>query len=320
MPHLRVAASEQAIKKVFDKIVEKFVFEKADSKDAGPFTVAYDIKFHLKGGSIDLRPDNTVQVKELDVHWDRFNLSLGLDIPGLCVGGFCLIPIPFDGCLLFVPEFCVFEGDPDVELVLVLSPFGLVISEVSITGSLATRYHVNTDRPADMDQWEAQDADPELYNTWQLFLNPQTVDFDIVDVADTVGDLLDEAIEAAVDILLGPLPDVIKDLVEAVLGSLVDVIRAILDIGDDLQEWLMDLLDVTLGVVNIIVLFITKYFAEENPLYELEDPYPLLKKAPNPNDQPGQPPLPELVPVKIPIRDLTVFNNDFELVLEGSVG
>ena len=81
MPHLRVAASEAAFKKLFDKVVEKFVLEKADSKDLGPFTAGYDIKIHLENGSVDLRPDGTVQVKELDIKWDRLNLSLGIDIP-----------------------------------------------------------------------------------------------------------------------------------------------------------------------------------------------------------------------------------------------
>ena len=52
----------------------------------------------------------------------------------------------------------------------------------------------------------------------------------------------------------------------------------------------------------------------------MEDPYPILGKAPNPNNKQGQPPLPELVPVKLPIRDLTVSNNDVELILEGNVG
>ena len=84
MPHLRVAASEAAFKKLFDKVVEKFVLEKADSKDLGPFTAGYDIKIHLENGSVDLRPDGTVQVKELDIKWDRLNLSLGIDIPERC--------------------------------------------------------------------------------------------------------------------------------------------------------------------------------------------------------------------------------------------
>ena len=64
MPHLRVAASEAAFKKLFDKVVEKFVLEDADSADLGPFTAGYDIKIRLENGSVDLRPDGTVQVKD----------------------------------------------------------------------------------------------------------------------------------------------------------------------------------------------------------------------------------------------------------------
>jgi hypothetical protein len=312
MPHLRVAASEAAFKKLFDKVVEKFVLEKADSKDLGPFTAGYDIKIHLENGSVDLRPDGTVQVKELDIKWDRLNLSLGIDIPEKCILGGCLIPTPF-GCLVEIPSICVFSADPDIQIVLPLSN-GLITSEISITGRLLTRYHVNPDRPASMDQWDAQLPDPPLNNTWQLFLEPQFVDVDLIDVADTVGDLLDEAIETAIAAL--GIPDVIADL----LGSIVDLVRVVLDIGDDIQEWLEDLLGVSLGLENIIGQALIEHFVTDEPLFELEDPYPILGEAPNPNDKQGQPPLPKLVPVKLPIRDLTVSNNDVELILEGNVG
>jgi hypothetical protein len=312
MPHLTVAASEKAFKKLFDKVVEKFVFEKADSKDLGPFTAAYDIKIHLENGSVDLRPDNTVQVKELDIKWDRLNLSLGIDIPGFCIPGICLIPNPLGGCLLETPEICVFGDDPDITILLPLG--GLFTSEISITGRLRTRYHVNPDRPPSMDPWDAQDHDPPLNNTWQLFLDPQFVDIDLVDVADTVGDLLDDAIRAAIEAL--GLPDVIVSGLDAIVAA----VREVLDIGDDIQEWLEDLLGVSLGLENIIGQALIEHFVTDNPLFELEDPFPILEKAPNPNNKDGQPPLRDLVPVKLPIRDLTVHNDDVELVLEGNVG
>jgi len=312
MPHLRVAASEAAFKKLFDKVVEKFVLEKADHKDLGPFTVGYDVKIHLEGGKVDLRADGTVQVKELDIKWDRLNLSFGINIPEFCIPGFCLIPNPFGGCILEIPPLCAFSADPDIQIVLPLG--GLITSEISITGRLRTRYHVNTDRPADMDQWDAQIQDPPLNDTWQLFLDPQFVDIDLVDVADSVGDLLDQAIEDAVAALGIPGP------IAAILGSIVDIVRAILDIPDDIQEWLSDLLGVSLGLENIIGQALIEHFVTDEPLFELEDPYPVLDKAPNPNNKQGQPPLPDLVPVKLPIRDLTVSNNDVELILEGSVG
>jgi hypothetical protein len=312
MPHLRVAASEAAFKKLFDKVVEKFVLEKADSKDLGPFTAGYDIKIHLEGGSVDLRADNTVQVKELDIKWDRLNLSLGIDIPGFCIPGICLIPNPLGGCILETPEICLFDADPDISIVLPLG--GLITSEISITGRLRTRYNVNADRPPDMDQWDAQLPDPKLTNTWQLFLDPQFVDIDLVDVADTVGDLLDDAIEAAVEALGVP------DVIAGGLSAIVSLVRDVLDIGDDIQEWLSDLLGVSLGLENIIGQALIEHFVTDDPLFELEDPYPILDKAPNPNNKAVQPPLPDLVPVKLPIRDLTVSNNDVELVLEGNVG
>jgi hypothetical protein len=313
MPHLRVAASEPAVKKLFDKVVDKFVLEDADSANLGPFTAGYDIKIHLDNGSIDLRSDGTVQVKELDIKWDRLDLSLGINIPEFCIPGFCLIPNPFGGCILEIPPLCVFTADPDIEIVLPLSN-GLITSEISITGRLQTRYHENTDRPATMDQWEAQEPDPPLYNTWQLFLEPQFVDIDLIDVADTIGDLLDEAITAAIAAL--GIPDIIAEL----LGSLVDLVRALLDIGDDIKEWLDNLLGVSLGLENLIGLALIKHFVTDEPLLELEDPYPILDKTANPNNKEGQPPLPELVPVKLPIRDLTVSNNDVEMIIEGNVG
>jgi hypothetical protein len=110
------------------------------------------------------------------------------------------------------------------------------------------------------------------------------------------------------------------DLIADLLGSIVDLVRVILDIGDDIQEWLEDLLGVSLGLENIIGQALIEHFVTDEPLFELEDPYPILGEAPNPNDKQGQPPLPKLVPVKLPIRDLTVSNNDVELILEGNVG
>ena len=314
MPHLRVAASEPAVKKLFAKVVDKFVLEDADSANLGPFTAGYDIKIHLNNGSVDLRSDGTVQVKELDIIWDRLDLSLGINIPEFCIPGFCLIPdIINGGCAVEIPPLCVFTADPDIEIVLPLGG-GIITSEISITGRIQTRYHVNPDRPATMDQWEAQVPDPPLYNTWQLFLDPQFVDIDLIDVADTIGDILDEAIEAAIEAL--GIPDIIADL----LGSIVDLVRALLDIGDDIQEWLENLLGVSLGLENIIGQALIEHFVTDEPLFEIEDPFPILDKAANPNNKEGQPPLPELVPVKLPIRDLTVSNNDVELIIEGNVG
>ena len=256
---------------------------------------------------------NTVQIKELDIKWDRLDLTLGLDIPGICVGGFCIIPSPF-GCILRAPRICVFDDDPDISFTLPLGD--LITSEISVTGSLLTKYAVNPDRPGGMNDWDAQDADPSLASHWQLFLDPQFIDVDIFDIADIVGDLLEDAVDAAIDNLLGFLPGFIRDIIRAILGPIIDLIRDILDIADDIQEWISDLLNVSFGILDFILQQVAEYFASKYPIHQIEDPYPILEAAANPN--PGAPLA--LVPVKIPIRDLRVFNDEQEMVLEGNVG
>lgn len=314
MADVTIAASEKTFRILFNSIRDNFRFTRSDSADFGPFTASYSLQAHLEGGSIDLRADNTVQVKELDIKWDKLDLGLGIDIPEICVGGFCIIPNPFGGCLLRAPKICVFDEDPDIKLNLPLG--GFITSEVSFTGSLVTRYATNPARPAGMNAWDAQDASPSLANHWRLFLNPQFVDVDIFDIADMVGDLLESAAEAAIDGLLGFLPGWARDIIKAILGPVIDVIRDILDIADDIQEWISDLLNVSFGILDLVVQFVADHFAQKYPLHELEDPYPMLEGTTNPNL--GGPA--SLVPVKIPIRDLRVYNDDREMVLEGNVG
>jgi hypothetical protein len=313
MAHLTVAASEATFTLLFDAIRDNFKFQKSDSGSFGPFTASYAMKAHLQGGTIDLRGDNTVQIKELDVKWDQLDLTLGIDLPSVCIGGFCIIPSPF-GCILRAPKICVFDSNPDISITLPLD--NVITSEVSVTGRLLTKYHVDPNRPAGMNDWDAQDANPSLANHWQLFVDPQTVDLDLFDVADIIGDLLDNALNAAVDNLLGFLPGWARSLIKAIFGPIIDLVRDILDLPDDIQEWISDLLNVSFGILDFILQLIADYFASKYPLHQIEDPFPILDAAPNPN--PGAPP--SLVPVKVPIRDLVVFNNDVEMILEGNVG
>lgn len=314
MAHLTIAASEKTFTGLFEAIRNNFKFTGSDSGDFGPFTASYSLGAHLEGGTVDLRADNTVQIKELDIKWDKLDLTLGLDIPEICVGGFCIIPNPFGGCLVRAPKICIFSADPDISITLPLG--GLITSEISVTGSLATKYAINPARPAGMNDWDAQDVNPSLANHWQLYVDPQFLDVDIFDIADIVGDLLENAVNAAIDNLLGFLPGWARDLIKAILGPIIDLIRAILDIADDIQEWISDLLNVSFGILDFILQLIADYFANKYPLHQIEDPYPVLEAVANPNQ--GFPP--QIVPVKIPIRDLKVFNNDQEMVLEGNVG
>jgi hypothetical protein len=86
--------------RLFDGIRDGAKLDEADSVDFGPFTAGYDVKAHLEGGTIDLRSDGTIALNELDIEWDVLHFFAGIDIPEICVGGFCIIPNPFGGCLV----------------------------------------------------------------------------------------------------------------------------------------------------------------------------------------------------------------------------
>lgn len=314
MAHITIAASEKTFITLFNALRDNFHLSKSDSGDFGPFTASYELEAHLEGGTIDLRSDNTVQIKELDIKWDKLDLNLGIDIPEVCIGGFCIIPNPFGGCLIRAPRYCLFSADPDLSVTLPLG--GIITSEISVTGSLDTKYDINSGRPAGMNDWDAQDASPSLANHWQIYLDPQFLDVDVFDVADIVGDLLENAVENAIDNLLGFLPGWARDLIKAILGPIIDLIRDILDIADDIQEWISDLLNVSFGILNMVLQIIADYLANKNPIHQIEDPFPILDSTNNPN--PGFPAT--LVPVKVPIRNLNVFNDDQEMIVEADIG
>src|SRR3954451_2282688 len=112
MSDLTVAVSEATFRRLFEKLRDGLARSTSGARDLGPFSVAWNIGFRLKGGSIDLQADGSVRVSELDIVYDPLDLTLGVDLPEICVGGFCIIPIPFDGCALRAPKICVFSAPP----------------------------------------------------------------------------------------------------------------------------------------------------------------------------------------------------------------
>ncbi|WP_433384145.1 hypothetical protein ACQPZX_23285 [Actinoplanes sp. CA-142083] len=59
-----------------------------------------------------------------------------------------------------------------------------------------------------------------------------------------------------------------------------------------------------LGQIETVV---ADYFASKYPIYEFEDPYPILTDAP-------------LIPVKIPLRNLAATVTSKEMIITGDVG
>lgn len=331
MSQLEMAVSEDLLNDLVAVLLDEQVttFADANSGNFGPFDAGYDIEGHFEPGTIDLRDDpDQIKLSEFDVLWDTFDLSLAIDIPEICIGGFCIVPW-FTGCAVRAPEICLFEGGPEIDITLPLG--GLFRSEVSVLGEFSIAYGTYRD-PGD-DYLDAQDAEatrleqvaaieaagndppdallvPKV-NSWDVSVWPETVDIDLIDVADTVADLLDDAIDAVIDGLLGWLPGWAKDVLKAIFGTFTDIVRTVLDIGDDFGEWLSDLIGVSLDLFGFIVEVLYEFFVD-NPIFRIEDPYPILEA-----DTSFDPPL---IPVKIPIEELVVDVEETEVVLRASIG
>ena len=304
MSHLTVAVSEDTFRKLFAKIRNGIKDSTSSSGSFGPFTLSWNIGVRLEGGTVDLQANNSVVLHELDVVYDPVQLTFGIDLPEICVGGWCIVPNPFGGCLVRLPRICVFSGNPDIKIPVDLS--GLVTSEISGAFRINTKYVIDPGRTAAMTDLDAEDAG--VPNEWQFLLDPIWIDIDILDFADTVGNILDKAIDTAVDGVLGPLPGWVKDIIKGILGPIVDLVRAILDIGDDIDEWLSNLLGVSLGILDFALTLVADAFAKNNPIFAVEDPFPILPYQGS------------LIPVKIPLRDMAVVVNDDEMILSANVG
>ena len=210
---LTAAVSAGAFAKIFTAIVKGFHFEKSGTGSYGPFSASYDVAAHLEGGSLEMRDDGTIVIKELDVKWDKLDLTIGINIPQFCVGGeqVCLVPpypscdVPIVGCAecVTLPGYCFFSGNPDIIIPIDLS--GLITSEVTFSARVRSFYGVGSG----------------TYNRWQIVVVPTLpLDLDIIDIADTVGDLFKNLVQGAVDNLLNSLgaPGWAIDLIDGILG------------------------------------------------------------------------------------------------------
>ncbi len=304
MSHLTVAASEKAFRELFAMLRENFSWSTGPTKlDFGDYTLEYEVAIELENGTVDLRADNTIKISELDIKWKVLKVTIGFDMPAHCVGGWCVVWSPA-GCIARLPKKCFFSKDPDVTATLDLS--GYVTSEVSVTALPLVEKAQN--HPATTSYLDAQAAGKA--DKWQVFAHPQTLDVDPIDVADTVGDKLMSVLTDAIEALL-PAPPWAKGLALAWLGPIDLVIREILDLPDDIGEWFSDLFNVSIGIGNLIEQAIAIYLSHQYPVFEFEDPYPILSATGG---------LVPLIPVKVPIEDLSVRVTDDEMIVEANIG
>ena len=199
-------------------------------------------------------------------------------------------PNPFDGCAVSLPEWCFFKDNPDFCIPINLS--GLLTSEISFTAGAKIFYGVGSGLP----------------NRWQIVIIPTLpFDFDLIDIADTVGDLFENLLDAAIDNLLGGIPGWAKDLLKIAVGSIADFIRFVLDMPDDIGEWLLDILT-DLGVFNVLLAALNAFLVDRLPALEIPDPFKALEAD-------GA-----LIPVMLPIEFIGIKIDTNEMVIQGDIG
>ncbi len=296
------AISEVAFQKIYNALLNGFKFVKSGTGSFSIFSASYNIVAHLEGGSIDLRSNGSIVVSELDVKWDTLSLNIGVDIPKITIGGFCIIPDLSGGCAVRAPSIDLFDGNPDIFIPFNLG--GLITSEITFSAIPKIFYGIGSGG---------------LSNRWQLTLVPTLpIDLDIIDIADSVGDLFHNLIVDAIDDLLDSLglPGWAIDFIDTVLGGIEGIIRTVIDIPDDIEEFILDLIS-NLGIFQALIDAISEYIAIT--LLEIDDPLEVLPENPTPTlSNPTAP----LIPVKIPMEFLgiRVNNAGTELILEGDIG
>lgn len=303
MSDLTLAASEDAFVQLFGLVRDNFTFSDSDSASWGPLSASYSLALHLENGSVQLNSDGSIEIKALDVVWDTLLLQVCFDFPGFTIPGFCIIPDPWNGCLVGIPSIHI--GGP------ICIPLDLsgIVSEISeVRARLRTDYFVDPGRLPTWTDLEAEFAGKP--NKWEIYIDPDFVSVDPIDVPASIGNLFENLVETAIrDLLpdLGTLFNWVKDLLLAALDPIFDLVQSIMGVFDKAEDFIQDLLGDKLDLLGLIQTPIAEHFAKKYPIWWFEDPYPILEGGP-------------LIPVKIPLRNLKADVNDAEMIVTGDIG
>jgi hypothetical protein len=270
---------------------------------------------------IEFNDSDTFTINELDIAWDKLVFKVGLDIPPLKFGGFCLFEMPdifagiAGGCLLYVPEVPLFTKTPDIELPLDLSPiFKFIVTEISAICSIETR----------LESIKGEEF-------WAIHADPVAVDFDLVDIQDTLGQapaIVGAAIAAAVLKLEAMFPaawviDVFLWWLH--LPSLSRLVADVLDLEDDVEEWLMKRLEFSIGIDNLLAEVLFDAILDGAPLFKVPKRHQLMAgmtRSPEhwggyePHGLPPVPGVDVTIPeVRVPIAQPEAHFTDVEMIV-----
>jgi len=299
MSQITVAASRAAIEQMLFVLRDNFTYSNSDGDSFGPFSASYALAIHLEGGSLNFDV-NLIEIQNVDLVFDTLTAEVCFDLPGFSIPGFCIIPDPWNGCLVGIPDITI--GGP---ICVPLDLSGLTTEVNFIKGTPATRYFVDPGRdPAWSDLRAEFEGTP---NKWQVYMDNIQVSVDLIDVPATIANVFENFVENFIEEQIEDfVPGFLVDVVMALVDPIVDLVSEALGLVDTIEDFIQDLFNLHFGFEDIIASAVIDYFANENPI-EFEDPYPIIKDGP-------------LIPVKIPIVNLHVAVNNDELIIEGDIG
>lgn len=302
MSHLTIAASENAFKEMFKLVRDGFTLSNSDSKSFGTLSASYSYALHLEKGTIHLNNDGTVEIEALDVVWDTLTLQVCFDFEGLTIPGLCIVPGPWNTCLVGWPDIPIAAGSICIPLDL-----SGIVSEISkVRARLKVKYSVDPGRHPAWTDLEAENAGKP--NKWNIFVNPDFVSVDPIDIPASIGNIFENLVEQAIRNLLPDwLPDAVKDALMAFLEPVEEIVEAVVNIFDSTEDFLQDLLGQRFDFLGAIETAVADHLANKYPIYKFEDPYPILTEG-------------SLIPVKIPLRNLKTDVNSKEMIITGEIG
>ena len=231
---------------LFNTIRDNFTFSKSDSGSFGPFSASYSVAMHLEGGSIQLNNDDTVEVKHLQIVWDTLKVQVCFNLPGFCIGGWCIVPDPWNGCLVGVPKICI--GGP---ICVPLDLSGLVSEVNDLKANLSPVYFVDPARTASESDLDAEFAGHP--NKWRIFLDPIFVHVDPIDIPASIANIIENIVKDAIENMF-PSTSGITSWTRCwpPSGPILDLVKSLLGIVGAINDWLTDLLMNTFDLLGII--------------------------------------------------------------------
>jgi len=343
MATVNVAVNERAFNDVVMAVAKylESVPPFSGSGSFGPFSASYSVGLKLTGGSIDLTNTGRVHFDELHLTYDPLILNLGIDLPTIPIGGECILPTPW-GCAVRLPEIDLVDANPDISIPINLS--NTIVSEFSgeftvsdskqvlvAKGSLRPHAaHFSPDTSNEIrDRFRSTvgtipflptsavngiaDAfvpfvKSNLADKWQFFLQDVWHNLELISISDTAANILRNLTDFISDKILAPVPSIVRGVVKAILNPIFDAIAAVLDIPDDILEWLSSQLQISFGLFDLLAQLIINFVGSMVPFYQFEDPFPMIE------DSSG------LLPVLVPVENVSVVVNDDEFVMSADIG